>query len=130
MRSQKGYIALTTVLIIMAVVLSTVATVTLLSIGEAQSGLALFKGEDNLNFVEGCVEDVMLKIRSDSLYNTKPNSSILSRPEGTCTIAYNATNPNWDITVSSQDATYQRKIQVLFTRNPTGITLTSWQEIP
>lgn len=123
----KGFVAIATVLILSSVVVAIAATVTLLSIGEAQSSLSLYKGEDNLAFIEGCVEDVVLKIRANSTYN---GTSIL-RPEGTCSITYNpgGSGPtNWDITVTSATA-YQRKIEVIFVRNATGINLTSWKEI-
>ena len=122
---QKGFVAVSVVLIIISVILSVGTTVALLSIGEAQSSLVLYKGEDNLNLVEGCVEDVILKVRS----NSSLGSGTVSRPEGICTYTVNAGNPNWDITVTSQSTAYQRRIRVQFTRNPTGITLTSWKEI-
>ncbi len=125
---MKGFVAITTVLILSIVVLAISTTVTLLSIGEAQSSLSLFKGEDNLNFIEGCVEDVMMKIRANSLYS----GTAISRPEGTCSITYNpgGNGPiNWDLTVTSQSTSYQRQVKVVFVRNSTGITLTSWKEI-
>ncbi len=113
-----------TVLIVMAVVLTTSTTAVLLAIGEAQSGLSLFKGEDTITFVQGCVEDVMLKIRSNSTYS----GTSITRPEGTCTITYTATNPNWNILVSTNSTTYKRQIRVLFTQGASGLTLTSWKE--
>ena len=123
---KDGFVAITTVLILSVVVVAIATTVTLLSIGEAQSSLSLYKGEDNLNFVEGCVEDVMLKIRANSSYN----GTSITRPEGTCSITYNSGGPsNWDITITSLSAAYQRKVNVVFTRNPTGISVTSWKEI-
>ena len=126
---QKGYIALITVLIIMSVVLTSTLTATLLSINEAQSGFALFKGEDTLTFVEGCVEDAMLKIRANASYS----GASITRPEGTCNIIYNAGGggpTNWDITVSTTATAYKRSIEVVFTRPTTGsITITSWKEI-
>ena len=124
---QKGYIALITVLIIMSVVMTTAITVTLLSIGEAQSGFALFKGEDTLTFVEGCTEDYILKIRSQGAGFAAGN---ITRPEGTCTIVVNSGNPNWDITVSTNATTYKRSIRAVFNRPSSGsITITSWKEI-
>lgn len=123
---QKGYIALLTVLIVMAVVITSASTIALLSIGEGQSGFALFKGEDTLTFVEGCTEDYILKIRAQGAGFVAGN---ITRPEGTCTITVNSGNPNWDITVSTNTTTYKRSIRVIFTRNPTGITLTSWKEV-
>lgn len=124
--SQLGYIALSVVLILIAVILAIATTVALLSIGESQSGLALFKGEDTLTFVEGCVEDYMLKIRSQGGSFVASN---ITRPEGTCTITVTTGDPNWNITVSTLATAYKRQIQVIFVRNSTGITLTSWKEI-
>jgi len=124
--TQRGYIALLTVLIVMSVVLTTVSTVALFAIGEAQSGLALFKGEDTLTFVEGCTEDYMLKIRAQGAGFVAGN---ITRPEGTCTITVNSGDPSWNITVSTTATTYKRSIRAIFTRNPTGITLTSWKEV-
>ena len=122
---MRGFIALSTVLIISAVALVIITTVSLLSINELQSSFSLFSGEDNLTFVEGCVEDYLLKIRASSSYS----GGTITRPEGTCAITINSGNPNWDITVSEQGTTYQRRIQVIFTRSSTGISLTSWKEI-
>lgn len=122
---QKGFVAITTVLILSAVVVAIAATVTLLSIGEAQSSLSLYKGENNLSFVESCVEDYLLKIRADSAFG---GGNITHLGE-TCTINIKTGNPGWDIVVSSLDSSYQRQIEVVFTRNPTGIILTSWKEI-
>ena len=123
---MRGFVAISTVLILLSVVIVIGITVTYLSIGEARSSLSLFQGEDNLDFAEGCVEDVMLKIRSNSSFS----STSFTRPEGTCSIAYNLSGPtNWDLTVNSSTTGYQRKIRVIFVRNPTGITLTSWREV-
>lgn len=126
---EKGFIALSTVLVIMSVVVAVVMTVALLSIGEAQSSLAIYLGEDNLAAVEGCVEDVMLKIRADQTYS----GTTISRPDGVnCSITYNpgGSGPtDWDLTITTNTTSYQRKIRAILTRNPTGITLTSWQEI-
>ena len=130
---MRGFVAVSVVLILVSVVLAISVTVALLSIGEAQSGLVLYQGEDNLNYAEGCVEDVMLKIRSDPTYSgtgfTHPDSS---GNTATCSITYNPGGggpTNWDITLNSQTSSLQRKIRVIFTRNPTGIILTSWKEI-
>lgn len=130
---EKGFIALSTVLVIMSVIVAIVATVTLLSIGEGQSSLAIFKGEDNLDLLEGCVEDAMLKARSSATFGDPVGTPVtLTRPEGSCSVTVNSKTPGvtWNMTVSNiSSSDYQRKIQVIFDRNPTGITLTSWQEI-
>ncbi|MBI2337947.1 hypothetical protein HYU95_02080 [Candidatus Daviesbacteria bacterium] len=126
---KKGFVAMTTVLILGAIVVAIAATVTLLSIDEAQSSLTLYKGEDNLNLVEGCVEDVMMKVRADSSYS----GTTISRPEGDCNISYNPGGGgpvDWDITVTSSATNpYQRKITVVFKRSFPVVQLTSWKEI-
>lgn len=125
MKKQKGYVAILTVLILMSVIITAATTVTLLSIGEAQSALALYKGEDTLAFVEGCAEDALLKSRASASYTGGP----ITRPEGTCSVTINKAGTTWTITVSTTNTLYVRTIQIVINRLPTGITLTSWKEI-
>ena len=84
---ERGYIALITVLIVMAVVLTTASTVAFLGIGEGQSGFAIFKGEETLALVEGCAEDAMLKSRVNPAYGEPIGTPVtVTLPEGSCTI--------------------------------------------
>lgn len=126
--NSKGYIAISSVVIILAVILGLTITMSYSAIGEAQSGLALFQGEENLQQVEGCVEDVMLKIRSNPV-----TVASFTRPEGICNISYTSSGPvNWDISVTftpTVATSIVRTIRVVFVRNSTGISLTSWNEI-
>ncbi|HZE87876.1 MAG TPA: hypothetical protein VE090_06790 [Methylomirabilota bacterium] len=121
---QKGYIALITVLIVSAAVLITITTVALLSIGEGQSSFALYKGEDGLNFVEGCMEDALLKARNSSSYA----GGTITRPEGTCSITVSTIGSTWTITATTTSTLYKRTVQVVATRG-TSFTLVSWREI-
>lgn len=124
---DSGYIALFTVIIIMAVVLTTTATITFLSIGEAQSSYALYKGEGTLAFVEGCGEDAIWKSRGDSNYN---GGMPINYPEGTCVVSPITKNGNrWTVQVNNQGGNYTRKIEVVFDRLSTGISIISWKEI-
>lgn len=125
MKKQGGYIALTSVLIIVAIVLAVSVTIAYTSIGEAQSGLALYKGEENLHFVEGCVEDYLLKIKADPNY-VAVNST---RPEGTCSLIITSRGPTWDITVTPVTTLYQRSIRTTFNINTTGIKILTWTEV-
>ena len=122
---NRGFVAISVVLILITIVMVISSTITLLSIGEAQSGLSLFQGEDNLDLTEGCVADYLLKIRSNSSFS----GGNVTRPEGTCTITISSGNPNWDMTVSSTQLNFQRKIRVTFTQTNKGLILTKWQEI-
>lgn len=122
---RQGFVAISVVLILIVVIVSIGSTITLLSIGEAQSGLRLYQGENNLQFVEGCVEDAILKVRANSSYT----GGTITRPEGSCTVTVNSGNPNWDITVSSSATDFQRKIQATFVRTVKKIILSNWKEI-
>ena len=126
--SEGGYIAISIMLILTAVVLGVIVTVAQLGIGEGQVSLALSKGEDTLSFVEGCAEDALLKIRADpSLSGT----FTIGRPpgEGTCSITIVSKLVNtWTVDVTTQATAYKRTVRVILDRLPTGITLTSWKE--
>lgn len=122
---KKGFIAMTTVLILSVVVVTIVTTVSLLSIGESQSAFALMKGEDALQFSEGCAEDALQRIRADESYA----GGTFSRPEGMCVIGVSQEGNTWTITAYSDTADYMRNIQVVFERTVTGIVLTSWREM-
>ncbi len=125
--NNKGYIALSMVLIITAVVISIATTVSLLSIGEAQSGLALSKGEDALLFSEGCMEDALSKTRSNVNYT----SGTITRPEGSCTITVSKVSGTWTVTATVVTGPYKRTIQTIFTSSGYGPVLSAggWSEI-
>ena len=122
---EGGYVAISILLILTAVLLGIIVTVAHLGIGEGQVSLALSKGEDTLTFVEGCVEDGLLKSRADSNYS----GGGITRPEGTCSISISKAVIPWTMTVTTLDTKYKRTIEVKYTRNPTGISLSSWKEI-
>jgi len=128
---SKGFIAISTVLILSVVVVSIVSTVTLLAIGEGQSALALGKGEETLLFVEGCVEDGLLKSANSPSFGEPIGTPVyITRPDGTCAVIINSkTGIIWDMTVTTIAVLYKRTVRVNFSRNTTGITLNSWVEI-
>ncbi len=125
MTNQKGYIALSLVLILLAVISAIAITVSLLSIGEGQSGLASYLGEDTLTFVEGCTEDAILKARASSSYT----GGNITRPEGACTVGVSKAGNVWTLTVSTTNTQYVRTIQAVINRVAPAITITSWREI-
>lgn len=123
---RQAFVAMSTVLIISGVGLAIVATSLFLSIGVEQSALSFQLGEANLVQVEGCVEDLIENVRDNPAFAV----TSITRPEGTCNLSYNTSGPiNWDVTVSLTQGDYTRKNRVVFVRNPTGMAITSWQEI-
>ena len=134
--NSKGYIAISTVVIILAVILALTITMSYSAIGEAQSGLALFQGEDNLQDVEGCVEDAMLKSRSSTTFGDPVGTPVnITRPspEPACVVVVNSKTGSptvtWDMNVTVDTTTIKRTINVNFARSSTGISLNKWNEI-
>lgn len=134
MKDQQGFIAFSTVLIIMVTTLIIASTVAYLAIGEIQSAFALYKGEDTVQFVEGCMEDALLKARASSTFGDPVGTPVnITRPEGTCVITVvskTGSNPTvWTMKATTLSTQYVRTIQVIFDRSVTVITLTSWKEL-
>lgn len=121
---KPGYIATSTVLVLMVVVITIVTTVSLLGIGEIQGSLALTKGETALFLVEGCMESALLNVKNNVNYS----GGNITLPEGTCSITTSNNGSVWTITATNTAADYVRTIQTVSTRSGQGMTLTSWQE--
>lgn len=121
---KDGFVAITSVLVISAVVLAIAITVSLLSIGEGQAGLALANGENTLTFVEGCVEDALLKLNANASYA----GGTITRPEGICIVSVSSLGSTYTITVTTNATLYKRAIQVVANRGST-VTITSWKEL-
>jgi len=120
--SKDGYVAISILLILTAVLLGIIVTVAHLGIGEGQASLALSKGEDTLHFVEGCMEDALLKIRANASYA----GGTITRPEGTCSITVTG-GPTYTVTATTTATPYKRTIQAVAVRGAT-MSLTSWKE--
>lgn len=122
---QRGFIAITSVIIIASVVLAISLSATYLSIGEGQSALSLTKGEQTLNQVESCVEEALFKIRQSPTYA----GGTLNYPDGfSCSINVVNVANNYTVTVTNLNSDYTRSIEAVVNR--TGqLTITSWKEI-
>ena len=124
-QANQGYITISIVLVVMAVVLGVVITVSQLGLGEGQSSLSLTNGESNLHLVEGCMEDALLKLRANAGYS----GGTLTRPEGSCSVTVSQVVNDYTITTTSTTNIYKRTIQARVTRAGSAITITSWKEL-
>lgn len=124
MKNKKGYIAITSILVILAVVLTIGTTVSLLSVNNIQASLTDQKGEEALALVEGCAEDALLRLNNN---NSIPVSILL--PEGNCNIT-NISNVgnDWTFTVSATILNYSKSLQISATRS-NSVQITGWLEI-
>lgn len=120
---QKGFIALSSILLISFIAVSLSVVVTLLSVGASQSALAQTNGEQTLFFVHGCAEDALIKAWGDINYT----GSNITRPEGTCTVSVSKVGTVWTMTISTTDTNYTKTARITFNRGST-ITVTSWTD--
>ena len=123
--NDQAFIALSTVLIICAVVLSLSISVSLLALSEAQSSFSLSNGENTLDLVEGCAEDALSKTRASASYS----GGTINHPEGDCSVIISKNGNLWTLTISNTDTKYKRTIQVDITRQSNQIALNGWKEI-
>jgi len=121
---KQGFIAISSVLIISAVVLVISITVSLLAIGVGQAGLTVFQGEKALGLVEGCMEDALLKVKQNSSYS----GGTITRPEGNCIITVSKVGNTWTL-ISTNSDPHKRTIQTIINRLGSVISLSSWKEI-
>lgn len=120
---SSGYIAISIVLILTAITLGIMITVAQLGIGEGQVAWTLSKGEAALDFSEGCMEDALLKLRSDGSYS----GGTITRPEGTCSITISNSGYTYTVTATSMTTDYKRTVQAVTNRS-SSLILTSWKE--
>ena len=120
---HKGFIALLTVLTLLAFSLSLTATTTYLSIGEAQSAYAIVQGARALSLTEGCAEDALLLSSRDENYEGG-NYEYLG---GTCTAEVTKDGTLWQLTITGTKDSFERSIAIAIDRVP-PVTLVSWLE--
>jgi hypothetical protein len=106
--NTSGYIALTTMLIVTAVVVTIATTVTYLSIDEGQMSLAQLRSEQARGMVEGCAADALLQLNESG---TLPGSVTL--PQGSCTISGVTQNGSqWQFIVSGSLGSNQAQLSI------------------
>jgi hypothetical protein len=121
--SNKGYIALTTILILGIILILITTTQALTSVNEGQFSLAGVKKDSALGFVESCGEDALIKLNKN---NTIPSTIFL--PSGTCAVTINGNvGTGWTFTVTGSQDNYYESIKIQAIRNST-LNLTGWQE--
>lgn len=131
MSKQSGYVALTTILVILAIVVAIGTSVSLLSVSEAQLSLAQAQSNQAFNILDACVAEALYQINEeDSL------PSIITLPEGQCNAtidlrtAKNATQEDdgWLFTLSTLIDGYEKIIQVDASRGAT-VRVNQWKEV-
>ncbi len=126
--SQKGFIALASLLVIAAVTVSIAISVALLGVGEASTSLSFKKGQEALKMAEGCGEEALLRIRNDVNYS----GGNLSLTSGLCTINVSGTGSDRVIDITSEVAgppRYIKRLQVTVKRTGQSVNIINWEEV-
>lgn len=129
--SKKGFIALTSVLIISAVAVLLAVSVAILGITNANSALDYKKGEETLKIAQGCAEEALLRLRAD--LNWDPNQTQVALPgtNGSCWVDVSGSGNNLTIDIKASITTphlYERYLQLQIKRVGYAVNLLSWQE--
>lgn len=124
MMARKGYIALTSVLVMGAIFLVIGIAICMTSTSELQVSLAGTKGNEALYTVESCVEEVLISYRNN---NSLPNAITL--PQQTCTVTIESqTASNVTFVVSSTDGLHSKSVRVSASKSD-RVSVNSWEEI-
>lgn len=122
--SQSGYVAISTVLVVLALFVMVGTSVSMLALTGLQSVFSQVRSDEGLHQVEACVEDALLRLNEN---NTLPASFSI---EGqTCSITVNSSGSGvWTFTVSYTTEVGLKRVQVTATRGTT-VTISSWKEL-
>lgn len=125
---MNGYIALTSILIISAIVLLIALSTGLLSISELNMGLEKNQSAEAYYLASACAEQGLQEIRNSDSFTGTGN---LSLENGNCSYDVSQTGgENRTVEASGIVNNIIRKIKIsLDTINP-NINITSWQEVP
>jgi hypothetical protein len=125
--SQRGFIAILTVIVLLAFSVSIMLGGTYLSIDQSQTGLVTVQGEVALQLTHGCAEDALLMAYRDENYE----GGSVDLLNGTCEITVEKNGSTWDFRVVGQKNNFERILLITVEREPGSpgiITLTSWRE--
>ncbi|KKQ25941.1 MAG: hypothetical protein US62_C0024G0007 [Candidatus Woesebacteria bacterium GW2011_GWA1_37_8] len=121
-KNQKGYIALSSVLIVSALVILIGVSTSLLSVNDLLSSFSNKKSNEVVDLTESCVEDVLLKLNEENVIN----NGTINLPGQVCNVTINShTGNDWDFTVDANKESFYQSVRVSATRGST-VTISSW----
>lgn len=124
---KKGYLAIVTVLVLLAVTVGIASTLTFFSIDQARSEDALVKGQQALYFSESCAEEGMLRTKRATDPTTYPGE-IFSLPQGECEVSVSNDSGTYTLHALGKNDNYQRGIAATFTLETDKLKVSDWKE--
>lgn len=119
----NGYIAIASMLVVTAVVVTVGILAAFSSIGNAQMALGGAQADGARSLAQACLEDALLKINKTALV-----PSTVSTPQGTCTITTDSqVGSDYTVSVTATKDNRTKKITTSVSRT-TNVSVTSWLE--
>ncbi len=127
-KTQKGYIALISILIVSGVTLLIAISTSLFGISESDMGLQKSQSSETFYLASLCAEDALMKLKNDLKY---PGNETLIIGEGSCTILKLKGGGNYDRVIKTTGTIYNqtRKIRIEITQVNPKMEINSWQEV-
>lgn len=124
LKKQKGFIAITTVLIVSALTLMIGISISLGSISEIKMGLQRSLSSQSYYLANLCAEQTLMKLKEDSNYS---GDEIINVSNGSCTIL--PIEGNWTIKVSAFSSGQIKKMKLVVSQINPEIIVDSWEEV-
>ena len=122
--NQRGAAVLLTVVIVSVAALLMAVGAVRLGLGELDIGYTAGKGGEAFSAADGCVENGLRRLRTNSSYTGE--NLILSN--GSCTITVTGATSTREISATGVVGAYNKKIVVDLTLNGDVIAINSWME--
>jgi hypothetical protein len=123
---NRGYIALTMVMIIGAVSIAITSTLLLLGIAYSKTATSVVSGQEARGFAEACVEDALRAINQDTTYTTSSNV-VINFTDGSCNYSVTGAPPTKTITATGTSGNATKRLTVTTSQTTPTITVNSWQ---
>jgi len=125
---KKGYMAIVTVLVLLAVTVGIASTLTFFSLDKAQSQDALAKGQQALYFSESCAEEGMLR----TIHATDPTTysgDTFTIPQGQCEVTVANDSGTYTLhAIGGKDGQYVRGVAIDFALDVDKLRVINWKE--
>jgi type II secretory pathway component PulK len=121
---MKGYMAIVTVLVILAVTGGIAAALTFLSIDANQAEQSRQRGNQARLFSEACLEAGYLDIVRDQNYS----GSNFQMPEGECQVTVALDNGTYTVHALGKGEAYERSVSGQVVMDPDKLRVVSWKE--
>lgn len=126
-KTNNGYVALISVLIIGSVGTAIAVSLILLGLGSSKTSFSLEQSNQTKALVNACAEEALQKIKDSTPFSGTGN---LSLGQGSCTYTVTKlSGQNREIISSGTVGTIVRKVKITIDKINPDINIISWQEV-